>query len=37
MYVITNYHGHYTGWAALDADGGDGVEVKMAHQVVGGP
>jgi hypothetical protein len=37
MYVTTDYHGHYTGRNALDADGGDGVEIKMAHQITVAP
>jgi len=37
MYVSTDYHGRYTGWGALDTDGGDGVEIKMAHQITVAP
>jgi hypothetical protein len=33
MYVTTNYHGRYSGWATPYVEGGNGVEVKMAHHI----
>lgn len=34
MYVTTNYHGRYSGWAAPYVAGGNGVAIKMAHHIV---
>lgn len=37
MYVTTDFHGHYTGWASADAEGGSGVEIRMAHHIAAPP
>ena len=35
IYAITNYHGRFDPASAPEAVGGVGVEVRMAHQVLG--